>query len=82
VQGDPGGALAEPDELRVGARPWREPLRPDVQRLEQVRLARAVRAHDEHEAGTELQLEPRVRADVAERDLRDDQLGSRIGITR
>ena len=41
---------AEADQLRVDARARREPLRSDVQGLEQVRLARAVRADDEHDA--------------------------------
>ena len=58
------GAVA--DELRVLARPEREALRRDVHRLEEVRLARAVRPRDEHEPGLELELEPFVRADVAE----------------
>ena len=43
AQRDPSRLLAEADELRVGARPRREALRADVQRLEQVRLPRAVR---------------------------------------
>ena len=55
-------------ELRVRPRPRRETLRADVQRLEQVRLARSVGAGDEHEAGHELELEPLVGAEVAERD--------------
>ena len=81
------GAFAEADELRVGACPRREALRADVQRLEQVRLAGAVRADDEHEAGLELELEPRVRAEVPKRDSVDDQTvtvlpGSRIGMIR
>jgi hypothetical protein len=44
---DAGGLGAEADQLRVIARPRREPLRADMQRLEQVRLAGAVRAGDE-----------------------------------
>jgi hypothetical protein len=49
THGDPRRRLAETDELRVGARPRREPLRADVERLEQVRLADAVRADREDE---------------------------------
>ena len=62
-----------PDELRVLARAEREALRRDVDGLEQVRLARAVGAGDEDEARLESELEPGVRPDVAERDVRDDQ---------
>jgi hypothetical protein len=42
---------AEADELRVVRRPRREALRPDVERLEQVRLAGAVRPDRQHEPG-------------------------------
>ena len=75
AQRHPGGALAEADQLRVGARARREALRADVQRLEQVRLAGAVRPDDEHEPRLEVEVEPGVRAEVAERDVRDDQPG-------
>src|SRR5215203_2874274 len=61
------------DLLAVAACPRREALRPEVERLEQVGLAGAVRAHREHDAGLELQVERGVRADVPKRDLRDDQ---------
>src|SRR5438876_100617 len=44
----------------------REPLRPDVKRLEQVRLAGAVRPDEKHQTRLELELEPRVRPDVAQ----------------
>ena len=54
---DAGGGLAEADQLRVLPRAWREALRRDVQRLEQVRLADAVRADDEHDTFRELELE-------------------------
>ncbi len=71
------------------ARPEREPLGRDVHRLEQVRLPGAVRARDEDEPRLERELEPWVRADVAERDLLHDQLwrshdqpASRIGMIR
>jgi hypothetical protein len=53
-----------------------------VQRLEQVRLAGAVRADDEDEAGLQLQLERVVRAEARERDQRDDQPASLIGMIR
>jgi hypothetical protein len=46
-----------------------------VQRLEQVRLARAVRPRHEDEATLQLELEPLVRPVVAERELGDDQPG-------
>jgi LmbE family N-acetylglucosaminyl deacetylase len=46
----------------------REALRRDVQRLEQVRLADAVRADDEDDPGLERELERRVRAVVRKRD--------------
>ena len=64
---------AEADQLRVGARPRREALRAEVQRLEQVRLAGAVRADDEHEPRLEGEVEPGVRAEVAQRERADDQ---------
>ena len=73
AQRDPSLPPAEADELRVGARPRREALRADVQRLEQVRLAGAVRPGHEHEPGRELEVEPRVRAVVPKRDRGDDQ---------
>ncbi len=66
----------------VGARARREPLRADVQRLEQVRLAGAVRARHEHEARFEGEVERRVGAKVAERDPGDDQPARRIGMIR
>jgi hypothetical protein len=44
-----------------------------MQRLEQVRLAGAVLADDEHDPRAQGQVERRVRAVVPERDLRDDQ---------
>ena len=78
--------LAEADQLRVLARARREALRRDVQRLEQVRLADAVRPDDEHDAGRERELERRVRAVVAKRDVLDDQAraqpASLIGMIR
>src|SRR5207237_3786026 len=79
---DSGARLAEADQLRVRARPRREALGPDVQRLEQVRLPRTVRPHDEHEPRLEPEVESRVRAVVAKRDRLDDQPASRIGMMR
>ena len=40
--------LTKPDQACICTRSWRKPLRPDMQRLEQVRLARTVRSRDEH----------------------------------
>ena len=82
VQRNSRSLLAEPDESRVAARPRREALRPDVQRLEEVRLARAVRAHDEDEARREIEIEPRIGAEVSERRRPNDQPASRIGMIR
>jgi hypothetical protein len=69
-----GGVRAEADQLRVVAGSGGKALRADVQRLEQVRLARAVRAGDQDEARLQALFEPRVRAKVDERDRLDDQL--------
>ena len=90
--GDPRESLlrATADDLAVLTRPEREPLRREVHRLEQVRLAGAVPARDEDEPWLELELEPRIRAHVAERNLLHDQVGSlldaqpasRIGMIR
>jgi hypothetical protein len=44
-----------------------------VQRLQQVRLADAVRPDRENEARAQPELEPLVRPKVAERDVLDDQ---------
>jgi len=44
-----------------------------VQRLEQVRLAGAVLADYEDETGPKVEVEARVRPDVAQGDCRDDQ---------
>jgi hypothetical protein len=70
---DPRRGGAEADELRVDARPRRERLAPDVERLEQVRLADTVCARDENEAGLEVELERAVRAVVAKGGVPDDQ---------
>ena len=72
----------EADQLRVGARPWREALRADMECLEQIRLAGTVRPDDEREPRLQAELEPGIRAEVAKRDRRDDQPASRIGMIR
>jgi hypothetical protein len=56
--------LAEADQLCIGASARREALRTDVQRLEQVRLAGAVRPNDENQSRLEVEVETRVRPDV------------------
>jgi len=78
---------AEADQLCVAPRSRREALGPDVECLEEVGLAGAVRAGDEDDPGLERELEPRIRAEVPERDRADDQAGlaqpaSRIGMIR
>jgi hypothetical protein len=50
-----------------------------MQRLQQVRLSRAVRPDDEYETAFELEIEPRVRPDVAQRDRVDDQISQAGG---
>ena len=88
-RGRPASAIraasrAEADELRVGPRPRREALRPDVQRLEQVRLAGAVRPDGEHEPGPRARARARAyERKFAERDRRRRSAGaSRIGMIR
>jgi hypothetical protein len=70
---DSRGLRAEANELGIVPAARREALRPDVDRLEQIRLARAVAADGQQEPGRQLQLERRIRAVVAERDFPDDQ---------
>ena len=53
------GIRIEPDQRSVAARAWGEPLRSDVERLEQIRLAGAVRAVEKHDPGLQAQLERR-----------------------
>ena len=79
---DACGRLAEANELRVLAGARREPLRRDVQRLEQVRLPDAVRPDGEHDARLEVEIERRVRPVLAKSDVLDDQPASRIGMIR
>ena len=69
---------AAPHELRILPRAEREALRRDVDGLEEVRLAGAVRPRDEDEPGLERELEAGVGADVPERDLRDDQRATMV----
>lgn len=70
---DSSAGLTEADQLRIRTRAGREPLSRDMEALEKVRLAGAVWPNRENEAGLELELEPGVRAIVAERELLDDQ---------
>ena len=74
------GLGAEADQLRVGTCARREALRPDVERLEQVRLAGPVRTDHEHEPGLQLELEPSIRAEISQRDLVDDQPAPRASL--
>jgi len=53
-----------------------------MERLEQIRLADTVRSMHQHDPRLELQLEARVRAEVAKRDLADDQPARRMGMIR
>jgi hypothetical protein len=52
-------------------------LRRDVQRLEQIRLAGAVRPDDQDDAGLEVQVERGVRPVPAKTDVLDVQLSPR-----
>jgi hypothetical protein len=70
---DPRRFGAEADELRVIAAARRKALRPDVKRLEEIRLAGSVLPDREDEPRLELQLERSVGAVVAERDVPNDQ---------
>ena len=79
---DPGTDLAEPNQLRIRPCPGREALRRDMEALEQIRLAGAVRSDRQDEPLTQAELEARVRAVVAERELLDDQPARRIGMIR
>jgi hypothetical protein len=53
-----------------------------MDRLQQVRLAGAVLADDEHDSLGEVEVERGVRPVVPERDVADDQPASRIGMIR
>jgi hypothetical protein len=72
----------EPDQLRIRAGARRKALRSNVKRLEQVRLAGPVRPDGKDQTGRQLEIQSGVRAEVAERDLRDDQPASLIGMIR
>ena len=63
---DAGRRLAEADQLGVVARTRGEALRPDMKRLEQIRLPDAVRSHRQHEPGKQVELQLRVGAEVDE----------------
>jgi len=73
VDDDARGRLPELDQLAVGASPRREALGGDMQRLEQVRLAGAVRADDQNDPRLQLQVERGVRPVPAEADVPDVQ---------
>src|SRR6266516_4564471 len=94
LAGDPHSPAlrAETHHLCIGAGPRREALSTDMEGLEQVRLAGAVRARDEDDPGLQLELEPGVGAEIAKRQLADGepaggrvtgaQPASRIGMMR
>jgi hypothetical protein len=73
AQGDACRITAEPDELRIRARPRREALCPYVQRLEQVGLPGTVWAGDQDKPRLEPQIELRVGTKIAKRECGDDQ---------
>jgi hypothetical protein len=81
-QADPCGRLPEAHKPWLRARARRKPLRSDMERLEQVRLPDPVRARHEHYTRNEGELELWVGAEVSERDVRDDQPASLIGMIR
>ena len=74
--------LPETDQLTVVAGARRETLRGEVERLEQVGLADAVAADDEHDPWCEVEVERRVRPVLTERYAIDDQPARRIGMIR
>ena len=82
AEGYPAGLRAEANHLGIAPRTRREPLRTDMQSLEEVRLSCPVRAVQEHDSRLEAELQAGVRAEVPERDLADDQPASRIGMIR
>ena len=57
-------------------------MRTDVDGFEEVRLPDAVRSGHEHHPGCQVELELGVGAKVSERDVRDDQPASLIGMIR
>ena len=72
-EGDPRRITPEAHQLRVCPRPRREPLRPDVQRLEQIRLAGPVRPRYENQSARKVQVELGIRAEIPERNRAYDQ---------
>src|SRR5262249_21849576 len=81
-QGDPRAVRSKPNQVRVAARPRREALRADVQRLEEVGLPRAVGTHDEHKPRLQLQLELGVGAVVPDENRAADPPANRMGMSR
>ena len=82
VERQHAGPLTELDQLAVGPGAGGEPLRTDMERLEQVGLAGAIVARDEDDTRTQLEVEGRVGAVVPEGDVPDDQPASLIGMIR
>jgi hypothetical protein len=73
-------ALAEANQLSVGARSGRESLRREMQALEQIRLASAVRADSEHDPRFQRELEPWIRPVVPEFERPDDQPATKASL--
>jgi hypothetical protein len=73
VHADASSRLPEADQLCVRPSPRREALRRDVQRLQQVGLADAVRTDGENEPRLERDVEPLVRPVLREMKRLDDQ---------
>jgi hypothetical protein len=82
LETDAGRLVAEPNQPRLRARPRGETLRTDVQRFEQVGLPDPVGADHDDKPFAKLELEGGVRAEAPERDPRDDQPASLIGMIR
>src|SRR5262249_7845143 len=76
-----GASLAGANHARVGPRARRETLSAEMDRLEEVRLAGPVLARHEDDARPETPVERRVRAEVPERDVRDEQTTRRCWFT-
>ena len=83
LEPDAGRLVAEPNQPRLRARARGETLRTDVQRFEQVGLPGAVRAdHERRARARSSRSSGGVRAKAPERDPRDDQPASLIGMIR
>ena len=54
----------------------------DMKGFEEVRLSDSVRSDHEDEPRLEVEVERGIRAKIAERDVRDDQPASRIGMIK